>query len=87
MRFSPHSEPDDGRFDAQMNIGPKRQAVTLVPRIFRGTHLPNPRIIQVSGVRFDVDADRTLTVEADGELVGTTPVTVSVAKGALDLVV
>lgn len=86
MRFSPHSDPSDGIFDAQMNVGPKRQAVTLVPRIFKGTHLPNDRILQLAGQRFAVDAERTLTVEADGELIGTTPVAITVVPGAIDLV-
>jgi diacylglycerol kinase family enzyme len=87
MRFSPHSEPDDGRLDAQMNIGPKRQAVTLVPRIYRGTHLPNRRIHQMSAATFTVEGERTLIVEADGELVGETPVTISVVPGAIELVI
>ena len=87
MRFSPHSEPDDGRFDLQINLGPKRQAVTLVPKIYRGRHLPNKRVVQMSGTEFRIDAERELIVEADGELVGATPVTVRVEPGAIDLVV
>jgi YegS/Rv2252/BmrU family lipid kinase len=87
MRFSPHSDPTDGVFDCQMNIGPKRQAVTLVPKIFRGTHLPNRRIVQLSGSTFEIDAERELLVEADGELIGRTPVTVSVIPGAIELVI
>jgi diacylglycerol kinase family enzyme len=87
MRFSPHSDPDDGVLDLQINLGPKRQAVTLVPRIYRGRHLPNKRIVQMSGGEFRIDAARELIVEADGEVVGTTPVTVRVEPGAIDLVV
>lgn len=87
MHFSPHSDPGDGRLDAQMNIGPKRQAVTLVPRIYRGTHLPNSRIVQVSGSEFEIQAERPLLVEADGEVLGETPLVVGVEPGALDLVV
>jgi YegS/Rv2252/BmrU family lipid kinase len=87
MRFSPHSAPDDGVLDTQMNLGPKRQAVTLVPKIFRGSHLPNKRIRQSSGARFEIDAERPLQVEADGEMLGMTPVIVTVVPGAIDLVV
>jgi diacylglycerol kinase (ATP) len=86
MRFSPHSDPTDGVFDGQMNVGPKRQAVTLVPKIFKGSHLPNDRILQLSGQRFVVEAERTLIVEADGELIGETPVTMTVIPGAIDLI-
>ena len=87
MHFSPHSDPSDGLFDAQMNIGPKRQAVSLIPKIYRGSHLPDKRILQVSGARFEIDAERPLIVEADGELMGHTPVTITVVPGALQMVV
>ena len=87
MHFSPHSDPSDGRLDGQMNIGPKRQAVTLVPKIFRGTHLPDERILQLSGAEFVIDAERPLMVEADGELIGQTPVTISVIPDAVALIV
>lgn len=86
MRFSPHSDASDGVFDAQMNIGPKRQAITLVPKIFRGTHLPNRRIRQMSGTTFDIESERPLLVEADGELLGETPVRITVVSKAIDLV-
>lgn len=87
MHFSPHSDPSDGLLDAQMNIGPKRQAATLIPKIYRGNHLPDKRILQVSGAQFEIDAERPLIVEADGELMGHTPVKVTVVPGALQLVV
>ncbi len=86
MNFSPHSDPADGRLDAQMNIGPKRQAVSLIPKIYRGKHLPDARILQVSGSRFEIDAERPLMVEADGELLGETPVTITVVADALAIV-
>ncbi len=41
----------------------------------------------MSGGGFHIDAGRKLIVEADGELVGTTPVTVRIEPGAIELVV
>ena len=49
MGISPHSNPDDGIADLQINIGPKRQAFTLIPKIYKGTHLPSGLIVQLSG--------------------------------------
>jgi len=40
----------------------------------------------VSGSHFEIDAERPLIVEADGELIGQTPVTITVVPGALQLV-
>lgn len=88
MRFSPHSKPDDGVFDTQMNVGPKRQAFTLVPKIFRGSHLPDDRIHQASGRQIVLEALTPQQVEADGELIGVSRrVTFTVVPEALQLVV
>ncbi|MEK7252526.1 MAG: diacylglycerol kinase family protein [Actinomycetota bacterium] len=85
MRISPHSDPIDGVVDLQINIGPKRQAVTLIPKIFKGRHLPDKRIVQMSGRTGSVDAASPLPVEADGEMIGTTPLTFAVLPGVLRL--
>jgi YegS/Rv2252/BmrU family lipid kinase len=88
MNFSPHSEPDDGRLDVQMNVGPKRQAFTLMPKIYRGSHLPDERIFQASGQRIVLTAQSPQQVEADGESIGVgAHVTFQVVPGALDLVI
>ncbi len=87
MHISPSSDPTDGVFEIQINIGPKRQAFTLVPKLYRGTHLPSDRIIQLSGSTITIDSENPIPVEADGEVLGTTPVTMTVVEKALRLVV
>jgi diacylglycerol kinase family enzyme len=69
-----------------VNIGPKRQAFTLIPKIYRGTHLPDDLIVQMAGSTVFIDAERPLPIEADGEMVGLTPATFSVLPGVLPLV-
>jgi YegS/Rv2252/BmrU family lipid kinase len=85
MHISPHSDPADGELDVQVSVGPKRQAFTLIPKIYRGRHLPDERILEMAGARISVDADRPLTIEADGELVGNTPATFTALPGLLSL--
>lgn len=85
MHISPHSNPSDGVLDAQVSIGPKRQAFTLIPKFYRGTHLPDPRIIQMAAGSFTIEAQRPILVEADGELVGETPATITALPGLLRL--
>lgn len=88
MLFSPHSSTDDGEFDIQMNIGPKRQAFTLMPRIYRGKHLPDDRIFQASGADISLVAATPQQVEADGELVAVAAsIRFSVVPGAIRLLV
>lgn len=85
MHISPHSDPADGELDVQVSVGPKRQAFTLIPKVYRGRHLPDDRILEMAGSTITVDADRPLAVEADGEMVGSTPATFSVLPGLLTL--
>jgi len=88
MHFSPHSKTDDGMFDVQMNVGPKRQAFTLMPKIFRGSHLPDDLIFQASGRSITLEAATPQQIEADGELIGVASTcTFTVVPGALQLVV
>lgn len=86
MQISPHSDPSDGVLDVQVNIGPKRQAFTLVPKIYRGTHLPDDRIVQMSGPQVSVVTSAPVPVEADGEMIGVTPATFTLLPGVLELV-
>ena len=85
MHISPHSNPSDGSFDVQVNIGPKRLAFTLIPQIYRGTDLPDQRILEMSGSTVSVEADTPIPIEADGEMVGVTPATFTVLPGILEL--
>jgi diacylglycerol kinase (ATP) len=85
MHVSPKSRPDDGIVEVQVNIGPKRQAFTLIPRVYRGRHLPNKRIVEMSGRRGSVESEEPIPVEADGELLGTTPMRFEVLPSVLQM--
>ncbi|HJV05209.1 MAG TPA: diacylglycerol kinase family protein [Actinomycetota bacterium] len=75
MKISPRSYPGDGYLDVQISTGPKSEAFTLLPRIYRGEHVPHPNIREFRGRVVTVEAERSLPVEADGEVLGTTPAT------------
>jgi diacylglycerol kinase (ATP) len=85
MAISPASEPDDGALDVLVMAGPKSEAFTTVPRVYRGTHLPHRNIATLRAARLRVDADPPFDIEADGELLGTTPATFEVIPGAIRL--
>ena len=78
MRISPRSEPDDGVLDVLVMAGPKSDAFTMVPKIYRGTHLPHRNIVELRGDRVRVETDPPFQIEADGETLGTTPATFEV---------
>jgi diacylglycerol kinase family enzyme len=80
LRLSPRSFPGDGVIDALVFHGPRSNAYTMLPRMFRhGDHVPDASIAELRArVRITVDADRPLPIVADGEVIGTTPATFQV---------
>ncbi|HJX06501.1 MAG TPA: diacylglycerol kinase family protein [Actinomycetota bacterium] len=77
IRLSPRSFPGDGVLDGLVFTGPKSNAYRLLPRIFRhGDHVPDPSITEVHAkLQIEITSRRTLPVVADGQRLGTTPVT------------
>jgi diacylglycerol kinase (ATP) len=85
MQISPKSEPDDGKLDVLVMTGPKSDAYTTLPRVYRGTHLPHRNIAELRASRVTVETDVPYPIEADGEVLGTTPATFEVIPRALRL--
>jgi len=81
IRLSPRSFPGDGVLDGLVFTGPRSNAYRLLPRIFRhGDHVPDPSITEVHAkLTIGVTSSaRALPVVADGQRLGTTPVTFQV---------
>jgi diacylglycerol kinase (ATP) len=85
MQISPKSEPDDGALDVLVMAGPKSEAFTTLPKVYRGTHLPHRNIVELRASRVRIEADPPFAVEADGERLGTTPATFEVIPAAIRL--
>ena len=47
--------------------GPKSDAFTTLPKVYRGTHLPHRNIAELRAGGVRLDTDRPFPVEADGE--------------------
>ena len=77
LRLSPRSFPGDGVLDALVFTGPRSDAYTQLPRLFRhGDHVPDPHIKELKArIRFEIASERPMPVLADGVAIGTTPVT------------
>jgi YegS/Rv2252/BmrU family lipid kinase len=86
MMMCPEAEPDDGLFDVML-IGDvtKRDLLFVLPKTYRGKHLPHPRLEVLRGRVVTVDADEPLPIELDGEQPGTTPARFEVVPNALRL--
>src|ERR1700752_5490376 len=44
MQISPKSDPCDGALEVLVMTGPKSDAFTTLPKVYRGTHLPHRHI-------------------------------------------
>ncbi|HEX6230413.1 MAG TPA: diacylglycerol kinase family protein [Actinomycetota bacterium] len=79
MRISPRSYPGDAVLDVLVFKGPKSDSFTLLPKIYRGEHVPHPHVEELRlKHELVIEADRPLPIEADGEILGTTPATFQV---------
>jgi diacylglycerol kinase (ATP) len=83
MHVAPKASPSDGRFDVLIQIGSKADYVATITKIFKGTHIPSPTIKEFRGRHAEVISAPPLLVEADGELLGTTPASFEVVENAL----
>jgi YegS/Rv2252/BmrU family lipid kinase len=88
MLLAPGAQLDDGVFDVVL-IGrmPKRRFLAALPKVFRGAHVGEPSVRVLRARELHVDADRPFVVYADGEPIASTPVTIRVEPGALQVLV
>jgi YegS/Rv2252/BmrU family lipid kinase len=86
MMMCPDAEPDDGLFDVLL-IGDvtKRDLAFVLPKTYKGNHLPHPRLELLRGSVVTVESDEPLPIELDGEQPGTTPARFEIRRGALRL--
>jgi len=85
MQISPKSDPGDGLLDVLVMTGTKSDAFATLPKVYRGTHLPHRNIAELRAGRIRLDSGRPFPVEADGEMVGTTPVSFGIIAGVIRL--
>ncbi len=82
---APRANLADGRLDIQVINCRKWEAFRLVPRIIRGVHLSDPAVHRFSKGSLEIITEPGWPLEADGDPVGNTPVSISVLPGALSL--
>jgi diacylglycerol kinase (ATP) len=84
MRLCPGARPDDGLFDVLL-IGDvtKRDLIRVMPKLYKGTHLPHPKAELLRGASVSVESSTALPIELDGEQPGTTPVHFQIVPGEL----
>jgi diacylglycerol kinase family enzyme len=88
ISFGPDIEVDDGLLDCCI-VSPKNllDAARVMWRLTRGDFGPDSALLYRKGVRFLVETQPILPVQADGELLGVTPVEIRVEPLAAHVLV
>lgn len=84
LMLCPTAEPADGTLDVILGEDlTKLETLLLLPRLFKGTHIHHPKVKSYRATKVTVSSSRTLSVQSDGEIIGTVPVTFGLVPSAL----
>jgi YegS/Rv2252/BmrU family lipid kinase len=89
MRAAPGAMLDDGLLDVIVleNVSKLTFLTKILPRVFKGEHVREPRVHVLHAKELVVSADRPFTMYADGDPIGELPLRVRVLPGAIDVLV
>ncbi|MHB8511514.1 MAG: diacylglycerol/lipid kinase family protein [Actinomycetota bacterium] len=85
MKVAPRAIPSDGMLDVQIATGSRAEAIKVMQKISKGTHVPSTNIMEHLATRVTLEAEQPILIEADGEVLGTTPATFDLVPEALTL--
>jgi YegS/Rv2252/BmrU family lipid kinase len=88
MQIAPHARLDDGLLDVVIvgDVG-KSELLKLWPRLYSGNHIGHPKIREEKTTAVTIESDEQLLIEADGDILGESPVSFRVIPSALTVVV
>jgi diacylglycerol kinase (ATP) len=83
LRVAPRALPDDGRFNVQVWRGRPVDVLRALPDLRVGEHLEREDVREWQSTTVRIDARTPLLIEADGEVLGTTPATIDLLPAPL----
>jgi diacylglycerol kinase family enzyme len=88
MMLAPDASLQDGLLDVVMvgHVG-KGTFLRLLPTVFKGGHVRQPNVTIVRAAKVEISADRPFAMYADGDPIGTLPITVRALKAAVRVLV
>jgi YegS/Rv2252/BmrU family lipid kinase len=89
MYAAPDAELDDGLLDivTLADMSKRRFLISLLPKVFKGTHVDEPEVTVLRAAEVTIAADRPFTMYADGDPIAELPVTVRAVPAAVRVVV
>jgi YegS/Rv2252/BmrU family lipid kinase len=88
MYAAPGAELDDGLLDivTMATTSKRRFLFSLMPKVFKGTHIDEPEVTVLQAREVAISADRAFTMYADGDPIAELPVTVRALPGAVQVI-
>ena len=88
MMIAPNAEATDGRIE-YVRWGPisRLGLIKMLPRLFTGTHINDPRASRSSAERIELQIDRPVNVMIDGEIMRLECRSLEILPSALDAIV
>ncbi|MBU0559668.1 MAG: diacylglycerol kinase family lipid kinase [Bacteroidetes bacterium] len=86
--MAPHAKIDDGLLDVTiMNKASRARLLSCLPKIFTGEHLKMKEVETFQAKSIKIATDVPLMLTPDGELMGSTPISLECIPGAVDVFV
>jgi YegS/Rv2252/BmrU family lipid kinase len=87
MRAAPDAMLDDGLLEVVVleNVGKLAFLTRILPKVFKGTHVREPRVHVFRAREIALSADRPFTMYADGDPIGELPLRVQALPGAITM--
>ena len=87
MMLAPNAELDDGLLDVIVTDDATRwDVIKELPRIQRGRHLRNPKVAELRAREVSIDSEEPMAVDLDGEMVGYTPVNITLFPASIQFI-
>lgn len=85
--ITPEAKIDDGLFDlCVIEKTTRLDFLVSLPLVLKGKHLKHPKVSIFRGQKIRVESSQKLNVHADGEIIGTTPVSCEIIKQAIQFI-
>ena len=87
MKMAPKAKLDDGLIDlivVRSNITRSRLLQTL-PKLFDGTHIDEPEVSYYQTSQFSLHPKKNVTINIDGEIMGSTPIKVKMIPRTIEI--
>jgi len=87
MKMAPKAKLDDGAIDlivVRANVT-RTRLLQVLPKLFNGSHIEEPEVSYYQTSKFSLIPEKNEIINIDGEIMGSTPISVEMIPNAIDI--